>query len=152
MTAHGGGGGEQGNASVDGGNGGSYLGTGGTSVEAPGGAGDGNYLDAASKPSLAASSIWSGGAGGYAHDGDTRQLIGGKALYGGGGGGAVFNAVRSGGASTFGGNGGASVEIDGDGTPGVVPGGGGGGNRTGSGTPIGGDGGAGRVIVTEYYS
>ena len=80
-----------------------------------------------------------GGGGGASDSGNP----GGNSIYGGGGGGGE---VASGGVSAYGGNGGAGNGA-GAGFPGSVPGGGG-----GAGSSSGGAGGAGRVIVTEYYS
>lgn len=70
-----------------------------------------------------------GGAGGGA--GATASSIGGSSIYGGAGGGGrlTSTSVRAGGTSIFGGNGGAS--INGVGTDGSIPAGGGGAGTTG---------------------
>jgi hypothetical protein len=86
------------------------------------------------------SGFWSGGQG---YDSENARIY---SVFGGGGGGGVLSStVSNGGKSTFGGFGGAGSRT----TPnnGLAPGGGGGGSNN---SINGGDGAAGRVIVTVW--
>jgi len=113
------------------------TGLGGAGGSTNGGAGGGPQGGAGSTTNGAdgGSSFWGGGGGcRSASDGGT----GGGSVFGGAGGAGAGSSTN--GTSTFGGNGGS---------PGAVPGGGGKGNFN---SAAGAAGGAGRCIVTEYYS
>jgi hypothetical protein len=98
----------------------------------------------------AGNGFYGGGGGGGTTS--SAGLAGGKSAYGGGGGGgSVTGNASSGGTSVYGGNGGNAGDTNSAGVAGSVPGGGGGG-RSGINSYSSGAGGAGRVIVTEYYN
>lgn len=97
-----------------------------------------------------------GGAGGRGSGASAVSNIGGSSIFGGGGGGnaGAQNSTQAGGVSMYGGNGGQGIGNDvgsATATAGSVPGGGGGSAYSQGGTATSGAGGAGRVIVTEYY-
>ena len=163
MTVYGGGGGfasgGAGNADAGGGGGGiKSVGVVGTSS---GGAGGAPIGGAGGNAAVGAGSIFGGGGGG------DNTFAGGESVYGGGGGGGSANGVGgnsyyggaggggggvsavSGGTSTYGGAGGAGGDASPVPTAGAVPGGGGGGSNDV--TVASGAGGAGKVIVTEFY-
>jgi hypothetical protein len=139
VLAYGGGGGGQVGPSSGwptGGGGGGQFGAGGT---ANGTAGSpGNPIVGSSVNSILKHATHGGGGGGGQLDGGS--VTGGNSVWGGGGG----SRAGAGGLSVFGGNGGV-----GNGVSGAVPGGGGAGGKD---IASSGAGGAGRVIVTEYYS
>jgi hypothetical protein len=161
ITAYGGGGGGGfGNNAGGGGGGITSVGSLGSSIGgnggSPGGSAGGNAAVGVSNSGFGgaggADSTFAGGSayyGGGGGGGDNSGGIGGSSVYGGGGGGGGdFNSV-SGGTSIYGGNGGNGGDDSPVPTAGAVPGGGGGAGRTS--TDASGAGGAGRVIVTEYY-
>lgn len=143
-----GGGRSGGGSGIGGGGGGGVLGIGGDGGNAQnGGAGLPGFPTAGFCPfdtSIQPFTIQKGGIdGGGAGAGSVSGNFAGGSLNGGAGGGSDGNTA--GGVSAYGGNGGTGSA--GTGSAGVAPGGGGGGGNT-----QGGAGGAGRIIVTEYYS
>jgi hypothetical protein len=102
------------------------------------------------RPSLD-QTIWHGAKGGNAADTSGLSTNGDDAVFGGGGGGGgtgFSSGFRIGGLSVHGGNGGnANTTSGGAGSNGIAPGGGGGG---GGGNGNGGNGAAGRIIVTVW--
>lgn len=174
VTAYGGGAGGGGAASAGGGGGGGTFsvgangsgangGNGGSPIQTttwgiggvantngqPNSMGGGGAGGGGATPGAGASSTYGGAGGGGGDTASNTTGIGGNSIFGGagGGGGAGATAGASGGTSINGGNGGAGAFDANNATAGSVPGGGGGGSETGN----SGAGGAGRVIVTEYY-
>jgi hypothetical protein len=156
VTGYGGGGGGVFNSGAGGGGGGGKTAAGAsvTNSGSGGSAGD-NFGTAGQSTGGSSPAIADAGGGGGAGNNGGSGGTGGYARFGGaGGGGAAVSADGAAGLSLFGGNGGVG---DASGTnnagDGSVPGGGGGGKqRNGSGAGEGGAGGAGRIIVTEYYA
>lgn len=146
-VAYGGGGGGQGASSCSGGAGGGAYATGTTNstsqsdVLATGGG-----TGAGGTPSTVA---YYGAGGGGSDTNETDPGVGGNSIMGGAGGGAASanNLEDIGGTSKYGGNGGNGDYNSGGAGAGSQPGGGGGG---GFGVASG-AGGAGQVIITEYF-
>ncbi len=151
MTVYGGGGGGKGSGSGGGGGGGGGIGSvGSNSTSATDAAGGSPIGGAAASNSIfgggggaGGQSVW-GGAGG-AHSSNA----GSNSFYGGAGGGGGDSSPHSGGTSVYGGNGGTGGDNTNPVTAGAIKGGGGGGSANAS--TASGAGGAGQVIVTDYF-
>lgn len=155
LLAYGGGGGNAStsNATMQGGGGGGQLSAGASG--ASGGTGGSPGFPSSGNSSntvlIGNSGFYGGGAGAATDIGTLNPTSAGSSYMGGAGGGScISGSPNGGGASAYGGNGGSAATSTAA-VAGSVPGGGGGG-KAGIDTASSGAGGAGRVIVTEYYN
>ena len=153
LAVYGGGGGFIGTVGAGGGGGGGAVAAGSQSSSAEGGrAGDNTATSGGGSTIADGLNAW-GGAGGAACTATPAAGNGGSSYMGGGGGGAAGNTTQgAGGTSVFGGAGGAGITSPTvSATAGSQPGGGGGAKHSSAGTGNSGAGGAGKIVVTEYY-